>query len=201
MKLGTTALLGCLGCLIPGAAHAQTSPQQETPAVTLRLDPATTVIRFSSTGGGMFHKHGVFKLKLGQVSFDPASGDAQGQVLVDAATGQTGDKKFDAKLQAEVLESQKYPEIFFHAEKLTGGLKQGRQQIKLTGNFNIHGADHPMQVDADVTLAGEAATAHTSFTVPYTEWGMKDESSMFMRGKEIRIDIDAHGTVEGLKSK
>ncbi len=199
MKLGTTALLGCLVSLIwTGAAHAQST--QEVPAVTLRLDPATTEVRFSSTGG-LFHKHGTFKLKLGQIAFDPSSGVAQGQVLVDASTGQTGDKKFDARMQKDVLESQKYPEIFFHVEKLSGSIHQGEQQVKLTGNFNIHGADHPMQVDADVTVKGEAVTARTSFDVPYTDWGMKDESSLFVHTKVIRVDVIAHGTAEGLKSK
>jgi polyisoprenoid-binding protein YceI len=195
LRLGITALLACI--LLPGAAFAQSRP--EGPAVTLRLDPATTEIHF--TTGGLFHKRGVFKLKLGQIAFDPSTGVAQGQVLVDAASGATGDKKFDAKMQNEVLESQKYPEIFLHAEKVTGTLKQGEQHLSLSGSFNMHGADHPLKVDADVTIKGEAAIAKTSFTVPYTAWGMKDESTLLMRGKDVRVDVVAHGTVEGLKKQ
>ena len=70
------------------------------------------------------------------------------------------------------------------------------------GSFNIHGADHPLKLDIQVKLDGNQATATTHFSVPYVAWGMKDPSNFVLRvGKEVDIDIVAHGTVEGLSAK
>ena len=54
-------------------------------------------------------------------------------------------------MQNEVLESEKYPEAFFHPLKISGVLKQdaGTQNVTVSGTFNIHGADHPLTVDGD----------------------------------------------------
>ena len=70
------------------------------------------------------------------------------------------------------------------------------------GVFNIHGADHPLKLEIQVKVDGNQATATAHFSVPYVAWGMKDPSSFVLRvGKEVAIDVVAHGTVEGLVSK
>jgi polyisoprenoid-binding protein YceI len=186
----TTLPVLALAC----AAHAQTNP-----AITLHFDPATTEIHYTA-GGALHHVHGTFALKGGQLAFDPATGVAQGQILVDAASGHSNDKKLDARMQNEVLESQKYPEIFFHPEKSTGTLKRDDEQhVTLIGSFNMHGTDHPLKVDTFITVHGDQATAKTEFDVPYVAWGMKDASTMLMHDKTIHITMLAHATVEGLK--
>jgi polyisoprenoid-binding protein YceI len=187
-----TPLALALACAAP--AHAQTNP-----AITLHFDPASTEIHYTA-GGALHHVHGAFALKGGQLAFDPATGVAQGQILVDAASGHSNDKKFDAKMQNEVLESQKYPELFFHPEKSVGTLKRDDEQhVTLIGSFNMHGADHPLKVETFITVHGDQATAKTEFDVPYVDWGMKDESTMLMHDKTIHITMVAHATVEGLK--
>jgi len=186
-------------CLLSAGlpVHAQT---EANPAITLHFEPAKSEIHYTA-GGGLHRIHGTFALKGGMLAFDPATGVAQGQILVDAASGHSNDKKLDAKMQSEVLESQKYPEIFFHPEKSVGTLKQGSEQhLTLIGSFNMHGADHPLKVDTLVTVQGDEATAKAEFDVPYVEWGMKDESTMFMRDKRVHVSMVAHATVEGLKS-
>jgi polyisoprenoid-binding protein YceI len=190
------AVLPLLG--LASAAWAQS----DSPAITLHFDPATTEIHY--TAGGALHRiNGTFALKGGQLAFDPATGVAQGQILVDAASGHSNDKKFDARMQSVVLESQKYPELFFHPEKSVGMLKpgpeqQGEQHVTLIGSFNIHGGDHPLKVDTLITLHGDQATAKTEFDVPYVDWGMKDASTMLMHDKHVHITMVAHATVEGL---
>jgi polyisoprenoid-binding protein YceI len=119
-------------------AHAQA------PKVTVHLDPATTEIHWTLSGN-THTTHGTFKLKGGTVSFDPATGAAEGELLVDLTTGTSGNKDRDAKMQSEVLQSDKYPEAFFHPTKITGALKPGAAQtLAAEGSFNIHGADHPL---------------------------------------------------------
>ncbi len=181
------------------ACTAATAQSADIPAITLRFEPATTEIHYT-LGGALHRVHGTFALKLGQLAFDPATGVAQGQILVDAASGHSDDKKLDAKMQKDVLESQTYPELFFHPEKSAGTLKpDSEQHLTLIGSFNIHGGDHPLKIDALVTVHGDQAVATTEFDVPYVDWGMKDASTMLMRDKRVHISIVAHAKVEGLR--
>jgi polyisoprenoid-binding protein YceI len=176
-----------------GAAAAQTAAR---PTLTLHFNPATTEIHYSA-GGALHRIHGTFALKFGQLALDQATGVAQGQILVDAASGHSNDSKLDQKMQTQVLESQKYPEIFFHPEKsVSTPAGQGEQHLTLIGSFNIHGADHPLKVETLLTMQGDQAAATTDFDVPYVEWGMKDASTMLMRAKSIHISMVAHATVE-----
>jgi len=170
--------------------------------VTLHFDPAATEIHWTLSGS-VHTTHGTFKLKGGLVTFDPATGAATGELLVDLASGDSENADRDAKMQRDVLQSNKYPEAFFHPTKVTGTLKSGATQtVSTEGTFNIHGADHALKLDVDVKLEGTQATLTTHFRVPYVAWGMKDPSTFVLRvGKEVDVDVVAHGTIEGLPAK
>lgn len=181
-----------------GIAWAQ-SPE---PGVTIHLDPQRTEIRW--TLHDVLHTvHGAFQLKSGWMTFNPATGAAQGEFLVDVATGESGNSIRDGKMRKEVLESAKYPQASFHPAKFSGDLKAGSpQNVTVEGTFNVHGADHPLTLQITAQLNGTGATATTRFVVPYVAWGMKDESAFLLKvDKEVTIDIVARGTVEGLSSK
>ena len=94
------------------------------PKITVHFDSASTEIRWKLTGNTR-DTHGTFRLKGGQVTFDPATGVAAGELLVDLATGESGNSSRDSKMQTDVLESSKYPEAFFHPTKITGDVKAG----------------------------------------------------------------------------
>jgi polyisoprenoid-binding protein YceI len=181
---------------------SQVAAQGQTSEVTVRLDPAATEIHWT-LNGNTHTTHGSFRLKTGQITFDPGTGVATGELLVDLATGESGNQTRDSKMEKDVLESNRFPEAFFHPQKVTGALKpEATQAVTAEGTFNIHGADHPLKLDIQVKLDGNQATATTHFSVPYVAWGMKDPSSFVLRvGKEVDIDVVAHGTVEGLSSK
>ena len=200
-KRAALMLLGAIVSAIAGAgALAQKpSPSESKPAtrtMSIRLDPATTSVTF--TAGTLKHVHGTLALKTGIFAVDSKSGVAQGEILVDAASEKSNDPKLDAKLQKDTLETGKYPQMFFHAEKVEGSLPatDGERQIKLLGSFNIHGADHPLTVDVDVTKKGSDYLFRTSFTVPYVKWGLKDASTLLMRDHNIKVTVESHGTVE-----
>ncbi len=169
--------------------------------VSIHLDPARTTVQFSA--GTIRRVRGTFQLKGGVFAIDSKSGIAQGEILVDAASEKSNNAKLDKKIQAETLESGKYPGIFFHPEKVTGHLptSDGEQHLKLEGSFNIHGGDHPLTVDVDAVRAGGELSFKSTFTVPYVQWGMKDQSTMLMRDRNVRITVESHGTAEGLHGK
>ena len=168
--------------------------------VTVHLDSQKTEIHWT-LHSTLHAVDGTFRLKGGVMTFDPATGAAQGEFLVDVKTGESGDKTRDGKMQNEVLESEKYPEAFFHPLKISGTVKQdaGTQNVTVSGTFNIHGADHPLTLPLVVQIHGSDATATTHFIIPYVAWGMKDESRLMLRvDKEVNVEVVAHGSVEGI---
>jgi polyisoprenoid-binding protein YceI len=186
-------LLGAAWLLSAVASVAQTASRP----VTVHLDQAQTKINW--TLGGVLHTvHGTFLLKYGLVKFDPATGAAQGELIVEAASGDSGNKMRDGKMQKDVLESGRYPEIIFHPAKVTGAFETGApSDLAVSGTFTIHGVDHPLTLKMHVVPNGNALTMATSFEVPYVAWGMKDPSTLMLKvSKEVSIEISGTGTVE-----
>ena len=165
--------------------------------VTVHLDTEKTEIHWT-LHTTLHTVQGSFRLKGGIMTFDPKSGAAQGEFLVDVGSGESGDKTRDEKMQSEVLESRKYPEAFFHPVKVSGVLKPGgTANLTVEGTLNLHGADHPLTLQTTVQMNGSDAVATTHFIIPYAAWGMKDESRLLLRvDKEVSVDVVAQGTVD-----
>lgn len=164
-------------CLLAAAFCSAAVAQQ----VQVTLDPAETKINISvhDVHGGF---QGSFKLKSGTVTFDRKTGVANGELIVDAASGDTGNSTRNRKMYKDVLESQRYPEITFLAKKVIGDVAaKGTSNIQVQGIFHIHGADHDLTFSVPVQLNGDRVNATTSFVVPYESWGMKNPSVFFLR--------------------
>ena len=162
------------------------------------LDPAQSQVRWK-LGADLHKVDGTFKLKSGEFVFDPATGVAEGEILVDATTGESGIPARDKRMHEEVLESNRYPAMFFHPAQIKGAFKPGEatQQLQAQGSFNIHGADHAMEVPVKVDTAGNTVTATTHFSVPYVAWGMKNPSKLLLRvSKQVEIEVIAKGTIK-----
>jgi len=157
------------------------------------FDPAHTQV--DMTLDATLHTvHGAFKLKSGEIHFDPQTGKAQGAIVIDAASGNTGDDSRDKKMHEQVLESAKYPEITFVPEQVKGSIPaKGTAQIPVSGVIRIHGQEHPLffMVSADAPSGGQIHVK-AEFSIPYKEWGMKDPSNFLLRVSDtVKIEIDA----------
>jgi polyisoprenoid-binding protein YceI len=163
-------------------------------ALALDLDPAKTDIQF--TLHDVLHTvHGTFKLKRGSASFDEGSGKASGAIVVDVASGASGNNSRDHRMHKEVLESQRYPEATFTPDRIDGKLApEGPSQIDVHGLFNIHGADHELTLHFLVEREGGQYTASTHFTIPYVQWGMKDPSNFLLKVDKT-VDLDIQTTI------
>ncbi len=168
--------------------HAAPAPAQE---MVVTLDPARTEIHY--TLPAVAHTvHGTFKLKSGAIRFDPATGKVTGAVVVDAASGNSGNDGRDSKMHREVLESQKFPEIVFTPQQVKGTVnQQGASQIEVSGIFRLHGQEHQMTLPVALQLAGTEATASTQFSIPYQQWGLKNPSTFILRVKDT-VDLEIH---------
>jgi polyisoprenoid-binding protein YceI len=110
------------------------------------IDPASAQIEFT-LGATLHTVHGSFKLKHGQIRFDPATGKASGSIVVDATSGDTKNTSRDKKMHAEILESANFCEITFTPTVVKGQLKELASgptavHVEVDGVFHIHGQDH-----------------------------------------------------------
>jgi polyisoprenoid-binding protein YceI len=179
------------------ALTATSFAQSDHSKIAVHLDPQKTEIHWTLKAT-LHAVHGTFQLKGGALTLDPATGAAEGQILVDVTTGQSGDSSRDNKMQKEVLESQKYPEAFFHPIKFSGTVESDKaENVTVDGTFNIHGQDHPLTLQLQIERNGQEATATTRFVVPYKEWGMKDPSTFVLKvDKQVEVNVIAHATIE-----
>jgi polyisoprenoid-binding protein YceI len=179
---------------VAGIFLATTASAQE---AVLELDPAQTQVAF--TLGDVLHTvHGTFKLKSGTIHFDPATGHASGQVVVDATSGDSGSHGRDRKMHKEVLESAQYPEATFTPEQIQGQFSpHGDFQVQVQGIFKLHGADHTLTLVFQVHVDGDQLTASTNFSIPYVNWGLKNPSTFILRVDEtVQIDIHTTGRIK-----
>jgi polyisoprenoid-binding protein YceI len=185
VPLGVSALLLAAGASIPS--------QQRTFAV----DPAQTTVEF--TLGSLLHTvHGDFKLKRGSLSFDPRSGKASGELVVDATSGDSGSEARDKRMHTAILESAKYPEIIFRPDRVDGNVASvGKSVAQLHGVFAIHGVEHEILLPITVDAAAGQYTVAGVFEVPYVKWGMKNPSTLLLRVSD-KVEITIHTVVHGM---
>ena len=83
------------------------------------LDPAASAVTF--TLGTTFHEvHGTMVLTAGTIRFDTETGEASGEITVDATRAATGNEDRDQTMHAEVLETARFPTIVFAARRVEG---------------------------------------------------------------------------------
>ncbi|HXJ85824.1 MAG TPA: YceI family protein [Candidatus Binatia bacterium] len=160
-----------------------------------QLDPGQTSVKF--TLGDVLHTvHGTFKLKKGELQIE-GDGKVSGQIVVDAASGESGSGMRDRKMHKEVLESVQYPEISFRPDRIEGPVaNSGKSSVTIHGLFKIHGTEREMTVPAEVEVDADHWTATVQFNVPYQKWGMKNPSTLFLRVSDtVEIDLQAAGAV------
>ena len=163
----------------------------------IKLDPAKTRIEW--TLGDVLHTvQGTFQLKSGTILFDANTGDASGQIVVDATSGNSGNGMRDSKMKKEVLESARYPEIVFSPKHVSGYVAgQESSTVQVAGSFAIHGGTHELTLTLPIMVKSTGVEVHTKFVVPYEEWGMKNPSTLFLKvEKNVQISISSTGELQ-----
>lgn len=179
-------LLLILICSVPVAAAES----------TIDLDPARTSVAF--TLGDVLHTvHGTFKLKRGSLKFDSATGVASGEIVVDVASGDSGNGSRDKRMHKEILESARYPDAVFTPDHVSGELApQGESELDVHGSFEIHGANHEMTFHFHTEAKVGELVAVTNFVIPYVQWGMKNPSNFLLKvNDKVEIKVQAVGRI------
>jgi polyisoprenoid-binding protein YceI len=183
-----TAVLLALFVLAPVAGAAEQ---------VLSLDPDASEVTFlvDATGHDV---HGTLYLNAGEVHFDPATGTASGRIEIDATRAETGNRSRDKTMHKKVLESVSFPLFVFVPDHFTGEIADaGSSRVELHGTLTIHGAEHPLTLEAAVERGEDGAlTAVSSFDVPYVEWGMHNPSLLFLRvADRVAVTVKAAGAL------
>ena len=168
----------------------------------LELDPSKTMVDFKLEGS-LHNTHGTFQLKRGTIKANEATGDTQGEIVIDAATGKSGNILRDNEMRDSVLEAATWPEITFDPRHVDGQLDaHGYFHAKLHGVLTLHGAQHEVVIEAQGRLDGDRLIATGHLSIPYVEWGLKDPSILFLTvAKKVGIDITTAGHVTWMSSE
>ena len=159
-------------------------------------DPAKSTVSFT-LGANDGDKHGTFHAQGASIEFDAKAHTIVGSVVVNAASGDSGNGSRDKKMTKDVLDAPHFADVSFAPKSYTGDLAAtGDSKIQVTGIFTLHGTPHEITVPVEVHIDGPSCTVKTKFPVPYVAWGMKDPSwMMFKVAKEVSIDLTLIGQI------
>ncbi len=177
-------------------------PTAAQPARTvLQIDPAESRVTITVGKAGLFgfagHAHEVAAaIARGSVTID-AENPARSSVRVEFDAGTlrvTGKDEPPADVPQvqqvmvgdRVLNVARFPIIRFTSRRLSvGGSLAGRADVRLEGDFTLHGQTHPVTVEASAALEPDGRlTAHGSFSFKQSDFGIEPVTAA---GGAIRV--------------
>jgi len=169
-------------------------------AVVLSLDSARSTVHWTLPST-LHAVHGTFAVARGAMNFDPESGQASGEIVVNARSGVSGNGSRDARMHKEILETVKFPDAIFRPTYVEGKVRaSGGCDVKVHGTFSVHGTDHEITALVHADLAGDAWKGSGKFDVPYVDWGIKDPSNFLLKVNHVvSVEIEMSGSLQPAK--
>ena len=161
---------------------------------TFKVNPDSSQVTFTLGGNG-HHVQGTFHVQSGSIDFDPSAQKIFGSVVVNAASGNSGEPSRDKKMNTDILDTAHFAEATFAPSSYQGTIApSGDSTIQVSGIFTLHGTAHDLTLPMQIHIDGANLTAKGHFTVPYVKWGLKDPSIFVLKvAKEVDIDLDLRG--------
>jgi len=174
---------------LPQAATAAVHP------VVLNFDASASKVHYT-VDSTLHTVHGTFNVKSGTIQFDPQTGRAEGEIIVYATSGESGNSSRDERMHKEILETWKYQEATFRLTQIDGQVSlTSPSDFKVKGIVNLHGADHEVIALVHSEFTGDHWKGTAKFDVPYIKWGIKDPSNFLLKVKPVvNIELDMAGT-------
>jgi polyisoprenoid-binding protein YceI len=191
------AVVTLIASVVLSALPQHAAPQTAESQLGLGLDCPQSNVHWT-LGTSLHTVHGTFSFKKGTLQIDPASGKASGEIIADAASGNSGNDSRDKKMHKDVLESARFSEVIFRPDRFTGKLaSQGDSTVEVHGIFVLHGSEHELTVPVKVTLAGDHWTGGASFSVPFIDWGLKNPSNWLLKVEHVvKVELELKGTLQ-----
>jgi len=173
------------------------APQPSASEIVLGIDPAKSQV-YWTLGSTVHTVHGSFAFKKGNLRLDTSTGKASGEIIVDAASGNSGNDSRDRKMHKEVLESARYAEVIFRPERVEGEIPPQRAfTVNVHGLLVLHGSEHQLTVPVQAELAGDHWTGSAKFNVPFIDWGLKNPGNFFLKvDHAVQIELELKGSLQ-----
>ncbi len=173
------------------------APQPSASEIVLGIDPAKSKV-YWTLGSTVHTVHGSFAFKKGNLRLDTSTGKASGEIIVDAASGNSGNDSRDRKMHKEVLESARYAEVIFRPERVEGEIPPQRAfTVNVHGLLVLHGSEHQLTVPVQAELAGDHWTGSAKFNVPFIDWGLKNPGNFFLKvDHAVQIELELKGSLQ-----
>src|SRR6266403_766388 len=173
------------------------APRPPASEIVLGIDPAKSNVHWA-LGSTVHTVHGSFAFKKGTLQLDTSTGKARGEIIVDAASGNSGNDSRDKKMHKEVLESGRYAEVIFRPARVEGKIPpQGPFTVNVHGLLVLHGSEHELTVPVKAELAGDHWTGSAKFNVPFIDWGLKNPGNFFLKvNHAVEIEAELQGSLQ-----
>ena len=135
------------------------------------LDPTATTITFKTRAmWGLAKVKGTFKA-VGGTAQVADTGQAEGELTIDASSVDTGNSKRDNHLRsADFFESDKHPVFVFSIHDIKA---EGDTRITLLGTFAVRGHSRPLDISASVfPIGADTIELHSEFQIDRSDWGV-----------------------------
>jgi polyisoprenoid-binding protein YceI len=183
--------------VVLSALPQHAAPQPPANEIVLEIDPSQSKVHWTLEST-VHTVHGSFAFKKGNLQLDKSTEKASGEIIVDAASGNSGNDGRDRKMHKDVLESSKYAEIIFRPDHVEGRIApQGVFTVQVHGLFVLHGKEHELTVPVQAEFEGDHWTGNAKFNVPFIEWGLKNPGNFFLRVNHlVEIEVELKGSLQ-----
>ncbi len=196
---GTIAAMFCLAVLLSATAEPPQPQVVAAPAheFVLAVDAGQSKVHWT-LDTSLHTVHGTFNLKGGLLHIAPDSGKANGEIVVLATSGESGNSSRDERMHKEILETAKFPDVIFRPIQVDGKVSaSGASDVSVRGQIQLHGGTHGLTVPMHVDMYGQQWKATGKFDVPFVEWGVKDPSNWLLKTqKVVTVELEMTGTVK-----
>ena len=185
---------------VPALADASTNPQTA-PKGKYKAEPNHTGVLFCIRHMGLSDYCGRFTKVSGTLNFNGAQPEKSStDITIDTTSVDTPSSELNKKLQADFLETAKFPTATF---KSTSIKVTGKNEGEITGDLTLHGVtkpvtfkttfnggtQHPFANTYAVGFSGMAKIKHADFKFPDVAW------KSFI-GDEITLYVEAEFLAE-----
>ncbi|HKQ30119.1 MAG TPA: YceI family protein, partial [Burkholderiales bacterium] len=160
------------------------------------IDPAHTFPHFEVTHMNLSTHHGRFNRTSGWIMLDRAARRGAIELVIDAASVDTGDPALEQRLRGEdFFDSGNFPQIKFRADKFRF---DDDKPIGIDGELTLRGVTRPVTLAVSAFRCGqlplirrEACGAQAETTIKRADFGMSIYPSMI--GADVRLLIQVEG--------
>jgi polyisoprenoid-binding protein YceI len=123
----------------------------------------------------------------GEVEFDadaPEAASMRLSIFADSLTvidniSDADRREIERKTREEVLESARYPEIFFQTASVsTQRTGEGQYLIRSSGELSLHGVKHARTIEADVALTQNCLRAQGKTTLRQSDFRIEPVTAL-----------------------